>query len=210
MLLEHFYLFIFLYFSYFQILRISERKSFHFFSHTFFVTQFDFNCDCPKAFTQFDFDWFVDWHFDILFEIAPKWLKIVELFQSSNWKKELKQKSTGNSKSELISENYLIPADEMDTADDELRETIRMIWPLHADKMTDLLVPRREKSDKRILSTGKIYAGLLILDSWRTSRFGQMRSHLGVRSLYIDFFLKFIEWIDKQYTIFKLNLNWWS
>lgn len=81
----------------------------------------------------------------------------------------------------------------MDTADDELRETIRMIWPLHADKMTDLLVPRREKSDKRILSTGKIYAGLLILDSWRTSRFGQMRSHLGVRSLYNDFFLKFIE-----------------
>lgn len=69
----------------------------------------------------------------------------------------------------------------MDIADDELRDTIRMIWPLQADKMTDLLVPRREKnSEKRILSTGKIYAGLLILESWRTTRFGKTQTHLGV------------------------------
>lgn len=69
----------------------------------------------------------------------------------------------------------------MDIADDELRDTIRMIWPLQADKMTDLLVPRREKGgERRILSTGKIYAGLLILESWRTTRFGQTQNHLGV------------------------------
>lgn len=76
----------------------------------------------------------------------------------------------------------------MDVADSELRDTIRMIWPLHAPKMTDLLVPRREKGDKLTLSTGKIYAGLLILDSWRTSRFGQMRSHLGVRNEIYSYF----------------------
>lgn len=77
----------------------------------------------------------------------------------------------------------LTTAEEMDVADDELRDTIRMIWPLQADKMTDLLVPRREKGDRRTLSTGKIYAGLLILESWRTCRFGQTQTHLGVSKM---------------------------
>jgi hypothetical protein len=39
---------------------------------------------------------------------------------------------------------YVILADEMDQADDELRETIRNIWPLQAKKMLDLLIPRKE------------------------------------------------------------------
>lgn len=38
----------------------------------------------------------------------------------------------------------VIPADEMDQADDELRDTIRNIWPLQAKKMLDLLIPRKE------------------------------------------------------------------
>lgn len=71
-------------------------------------------------------------------------------------------------------------ADEMDVADDELRETIRMIWPLQADKMVDLLVPRRVRGTQPILSTGKIYAGLLILESWRTTRFQKPENQLGV------------------------------
>lgn len=82
-----------------------------------------------------------------------------------------------------------LPADEMDIADDELRDTIRMIWPLQADKMVDILVPRREKVDRRILSTGKVYAGLLILESWRTTRFGRTQTHLGVsetKLLYVE------------------------
>lgn len=41
---------------------------------------------------------------------------------------------------------YLITADEMDQADDELRDTIRNIWPLQAKKMLDLLIPRNEGS----------------------------------------------------------------
>lgn len=71
-------------------------------------------------------------------------------------------------------------AEEMDVADDELRDTIRMIWPLQADKMVDLLVPRREKGGPPTLSTGKIYAGLLILESWRTTRFQRPDGQLGV------------------------------
>lgn len=83
-------------------------------------------------------------------------------------------------------------ADEMDTADDELRETIRMIWPLQADKMVDLLVPRREKDNRRTLTTGKIYSGLLILECWRTTRFGKVPGPLGVsKTKRIVFFLKF-------------------
>lgn len=68
----------------------------------------------------------------------------------------------------------------MDVADDELRDTIRMIWPLQADKMVDLLVPRRERGGAPTLSTGKIYAGLLILESWRTTRFQRPDNQLGV------------------------------
>lgn len=33
-------------------------------------------------------------------------------------------------------------AEEMDQADEELRETIRHIWPLQARKILDLLIPK--------------------------------------------------------------------
>lgn len=35
-------------------------------------------------------------------------------------------------------------AEEMDQADEELRETIRHIWPLQARKILDLLIPKTE------------------------------------------------------------------
>lgn len=38
----------------------------------------------------------------------------------------------------------VILADEMNQANDELRDTIRSIWPLQAKKMLDLLIPRNE------------------------------------------------------------------
>lgn len=66
-----------------------------------------------------------------------------------------------------------IPAEEMDQADGELRETITHIWPLQAKKMLDLLVPRTDVLNAGKLTVGKIYAGLLILESWRSTRFGQ-------------------------------------
>ncbi|XP_043464353.1 voltage-dependent calcium channel type A subunit alpha-1 isoform X7 [Leptopilina heterotoma] len=77
----------------------------------------------------------------------------------------------------LIRENLSIKmrnASEMDQADDELRETIKNIWPLQAKKMLDLLIPRTEELNKSKLTVGKIYSGLLILESWRTTRFGQI------------------------------------
>ncbi|XP_044762300.1 voltage-dependent calcium channel type A subunit alpha-1 isoform X14 [Coccinella septempunctata] len=76
----------------------------------------------------------------------------------------------------LIRENLAIkmrPADEMDQADMELRETIKTIWPLQAKNMVDLLVPPKDQLNNSKMSVGKIYAGLLILESWRSTRFGQ-------------------------------------
>lgn len=67
-----------------------------------------------------------------------------------------------------------ISADEMDQADDELKETIKNIWPLQAKNMVDLLVPSNDQLNMGKLTVGKIYAGLLILESWRSTRFGQV------------------------------------
>lgn len=67
-------------------------------------------------------------------------------------------------------------ADEMDQADSELKETITHIWPLQAKKMIDLLVPRTEDLNNGKLSVGKIYGGLLILESWRNTKFGQLET----------------------------------
>lgn len=64
----------------------------------------------------------------------------------------------------------------MDQADQELRETITHIWPLQAKKMIDLLVPKSEEINAGKLSVGKIYAGLLILESWRNTKFGQLET----------------------------------
>lgn len=65
-------------------------------------------------------------------------------------------------------------AQEMDQADDELRETIKTIWPLQAKNMIDLLIPRNEELNTGKMTIGKIYGGLLILESWRSTRFGQI------------------------------------
>lgn len=70
----------------------------------------------------------------------------------------------------------LSAAEEMDQADQELRETITHIWPLQAKKMINLLVPRSEEINAGKLSVGKIYAGLLILESWRNTKFGQLET----------------------------------
>ncbi|XP_077299455.1 calcium voltage-gated channel subunit cacophony [Arctopsyche grandis] len=79
----------------------------------------------------------------------------------------------------LIRENLNIKmrsAEEMDQADEELRETVSHIWPLQAKKMLDLLVPKSDTLNTGKLTVGKIYAGVLILESWRTTRFGQMEA----------------------------------
>ncbi|XP_046610496.1 voltage-dependent calcium channel type A subunit alpha-1 isoform X6 [Neodiprion virginianus] len=79
----------------------------------------------------------------------------------------------------LIRENLSIKmrtAEEMDQADDELRVTIQNIWPLQARKMLDLLIPKKDELNKDKLTVGKIYAALLILESWRTTRFGQIEA----------------------------------
>ncbi|KPU74574.1 uncharacterized protein Dana_GF21581, isoform T [Drosophila ananassae] len=86
----------------------------------------------------------------------------------------------------LIRENLSIKMrapEEMDQADLELRETITNIWPLQAKKMLNLLVPPSDQLNKGKLSVGKIYAGFLILESWRSTRFGQIDSGMPMLEL---------------------------
>lgn len=91
----------------------------------------------------------------------------------------------------LIRENLSIkmrPAEEMDQADEELRETIQMIWPFQAKKLLDLLIPRTDRLNKMNLTVGKVYAGLLILESWRNTKFGQIESGIPVSFIYRTYF----------------------
>lgn len=56
---------------------------------------------------------------------------------------------------------------------EELRQTLRKIWPLKAKKnMLDLLVPPNHELCFQNLSVGKIYAGLLILENYRARKSG--------------------------------------
>ncbi|CAO1437735.1 unnamed protein product [Diamesa serratosioi] len=87
----------------------------------------------------------------------------------------------------LIRENLSIKmrtAEEMDQADQELRETITHIWPLQSKKLLDLLVPRNNVLNSGKLTVGKIYAGLLILESWRNTKFGQLETDAPKPSLF--------------------------
>ncbi|XP_062560181.1 voltage-dependent calcium channel type A subunit alpha-1-like isoform X8 [Armigeres subalbatus] len=73
----------------------------------------------------------------------------------------------------LIRENLNIkmrPAEEMDQADSELRQTIKQIWPIQAKKMIDLLVPPKDMLNTGKMTVGKIYAGILLLETWRNNK----------------------------------------
>uniref|UniRef100_A0A914LJ79 EF-hand domain-containing protein n=1 Tax=Meloidogyne incognita TaxID=6306 RepID=A0A914LJ79_MELIC len=76
----------------------------------------------------------------------------------------------------LIRESLSIkmrPVEEMDEADEELRQTLRKIWPLKSKKnMIDLVVPPNGDLCFQKLTVGKIYAGLLILENWRARKSG--------------------------------------
>ncbi|KAL2727828.1 voltage-dependent calcium channel type A subunit alpha-1 isoform X26 [Vespula maculifrons] len=64
-------------------------------------------------------------------------------------------------------------ANEMKQANEELRDTIRSIWPLQAKKMLDLLIPRDEEVGRGKLTVGKIYVALMIIENWKTTKFGR-------------------------------------
>ncbi|CAI5456021.1 unnamed protein product [Caenorhabditis angaria] len=76
----------------------------------------------------------------------------------------------------LIRESLSIkmrPVEEMDEADEELRQTLKKIWPLKAKKnMIDLVVPPNFELCFQKLTVGKIYAGLLILENYRAKKSG--------------------------------------
>lgn len=58
----------------------------------------------------------------------------------------------------------------MDQADSELRGTIKQIWPIQAKKMIDLLVPPKNMLNTGKMTVGKIYAGVLLLETWRNNK----------------------------------------
>ena len=64
----------------------------------------------------------------------------------------------------------------MDEANQELRVTIKKIWPLQAKKVLDLIIPPDKELNNGKLTVGKIYAGLLVLENWRATCFGQLES----------------------------------
>jgi voltage-dependent calcium channel N type alpha-1B len=74
--------------------------------------------------------------------------------------------------------------DEMDKADEELKDTVKKLWPLQSVKKLDLLVPPKDKlhgmPNRRVLTCGKIYAGLLMLENFRSykqslAKYGEAR-----------------------------------
>ncbi|XP_042203565.1 voltage-dependent calcium channel type A subunit alpha-1-like isoform X3 [Homarus americanus] len=84
----------------------------------------------------------------------------------------------------LIRENLCIkmrPAEEMDQADLELRATIKKLWPIQAKKNIDFIVPPDDELKYEKLTVGKIYGGLLIVENWRTTRFGQIQPAGGLK-----------------------------
>ncbi|KAK0065729.1 voltage-dependent non-L-type calcium channel alpha-1 subunit isoform A [Biomphalaria pfeifferi] len=59
------------------------------------------------------------------------------------------------------------PALTMDKNDEELRKTLRKLWPVQSKKMMNLLMPLTDEVKEGKMSVGKIYAGLLVADNWK-------------------------------------------
>ncbi|VDO98416.1 unnamed protein product [Soboliphyme baturini] len=64
--------------------------------------------------------------------------------------------------------------EEMDEADEELRRTLKKLWPIHSKKnIVNLVVPPNSELCEGKLTVGKIYAGLLILENERAKKTGR-------------------------------------
>lgn len=72
--------------------------------------------------------------------------------------------------------DYPVEPVDQDQLDRQLKETIYKLWPLQAKKIADKLMPLDEELGKGKLTVGKIYAGLLVLENWRTTKFGRIQT----------------------------------
>ena len=70
----------------------------------------------------------------------------------------------------MKADNFLFVADEMNQANEELRGIIKNMWPSLSPKMIDLLVPPNSELVYPNLSTGKIYAGLLLHEIYKENK----------------------------------------
>ncbi|KAF5405242.1 hypothetical protein PHET_01289 [Paragonimus heterotremus] len=62
------------------------------------------------------------------------------------------------------------PTETMDQRDNELRATICKMWPVRGRKLLHILVPPDSELVYHKMTVGKIYASLLIIENWRTTR----------------------------------------
>ncbi|XP_041370317.1 voltage-dependent calcium channel type A subunit alpha-1-like isoform X4 [Gigantopelta aegis] len=79
----------------------------------------------------------------------------------------------------LIRESLMVktgPAEEMDRKDEEMREVIRVMWPVQAKKLLDLLMPPNSELNEGKMTVGKIYAGLLVVENWKAYKVSQTSS----------------------------------
>lgn len=90
----------------------------------------------------------------------------------------------------------------MDQADEELRATIQHIWPFQANKILDLLIPRIDQLNRGNLTVGKIYASILLIEAWRSSKLNTKTKGIPVifrtillNRFYCDFLLFFIVYV---------------
>ncbi|KAH9505338.1 hypothetical protein Btru_058404 [Bulinus truncatus] len=60
------------------------------------------------------------------------------------------------------------PAETMNKKDEEMRETLRKLWPVQTKKILNLMVPQNDELEEGKMTVGKIYAGLLITDNWKS------------------------------------------
>lgn len=80
--------------------------------------------------------------------------------------------------------------DSQDAKDKHLREVIFKLWPLQAKKVVDKLIPPDDELGRSKLTVGKIYGGLLVLENWRTTKFGRIQPAGIVVCVPIDFDVK--------------------
>lgn len=95
----------------------------------------------------------------------------------------------------------------MNQADEELRVTITQIWPLQANKMIDLLVPPIHQLNKNNLTVGKIYGGLLILETWKNTKFYELKLAKEVKKLNLYFSNISFLWLPTKVPTFKYFLS---
>ena len=94
-----------------------------------------------------------------LFSVVRKNLEIKMPVESKGWDKRMSVDTT--------------------QADEDLREILRTNWP-HCTKHLDLFLPKRKEMGDSVMTTGKLYTGLTILENWQVYKRQKRKSGVEV------------------------------